>query len=58
MDVREVKCAEQIAQMRMRGGEMLAVVTRTAPAGCVAKRGANRQNDYSRRRMSRRFGVT
>ena len=35
MDVREVKCAEQIAQMRMRGGEMLAIVTRTAPAGCT-----------------------
>ena len=59
MDELEVKCSEQMAQMKLHGGGvMLAIVTRTTRTRCVAKRTANRQNDYSRRRMLRRYGVT
>jgi hypothetical protein len=39
-------------------GDMLAVTARTAAARCIAKRGANRQNEFSRRGMLRRYGVT
>jgi NADH-quinone oxidoreductase subunit B len=37
---------------------MPATATRTTRARCVAKRGANRQNEHSRRRQLRRYGVT
>jgi hypothetical protein len=58
MDVREVKRSEQMAQSTLHGSEMLAIATRTTRTRCVAKRSANRQNGYSRRRMLRRYGVT
>jgi len=38
--------------------EVFAIAASTAASRCVAKRGANRQNEYSRRRMLRRYGVT
>jgi hypothetical protein len=44
--------------VRIGDDEVLAIAVRTAPARRVAKRGANRQNEYSRRRMWRRYGVT
>lgn len=37
---------------------MLAMAARTGPARCVAKNGAKRQNEYSRRQILRRYGVT
>jgi NADH-quinone oxidoreductase subunit B len=37
---------------------MPATATRTTRARCVAKRGANRQNEHSRRHQLRRYGVT
>jgi len=39
------------------GHAMLAIAARTTATGRVAKRGANRQNKHSRRRMLRRYGV-
>jgi hypothetical protein len=38
--------------------EMLTIATRTTAMQRVAMRGANRQNEYSRCRMLRRYGVT
>ena len=58
MDVREVKCSEQMAQLTLHGGEMLAIATRATRTCCVAKHAANRQNGFSRRRMLRRYRVT
>jgi hypothetical protein len=39
------------------GHAMLVIAARTAAARCVAKNGANRQNEYSRRQKLRRYGV-
>jgi hypothetical protein len=45
--------------MQVRGDdETSANAARTTAAGRVAKRTANRQNEYSRRRILRRYGVT
>ena len=38
-------------------GEQMAIGARTALASRVAKRSANRQNECSRRRLLRRYGV-
>jgi hypothetical protein len=44
--------------MKWRDGHaMLATAARTMRAGRVAKNGANRQNEYSRRQKLRRYGV-
>jgi hypothetical protein len=43
--------------LRIGDDEVLAIAVRTAPARRVAKHGANRQNEHSRRRQLRRYGV-
>jgi hypothetical protein len=44
--------------VRIGDDEVLAFAARTALAPCVAKDGANRQNECSRRGTLRRYGVT
>jgi len=46
--------------MNARSGRShtLTLAAGKASARCVAKNDANRQNEYSRRQMSRRYGVT